>query len=281
MNCQQYRAELDGIDPARAHLSAAAEEHAGACAGCRAFRRERAALRELIGGLARVEAPPDFELRLRARAAAARDTGAAFNPRRLFASGALAATLAACCALAAAGYVLLRQLPGRGHVHPLTAAAPRTDPARSSPSIETPAETSKARIEPAGMHPSAAIHPMSASRPKRGQRPAASSYGADAQQLARGREARGVAPADEAGTRTLDAKGSGVITRDDPAPSVSATTAIPLHLPAPARPLTVTLKDARGGRRVINIDPVAFGARELVNERGAKFVRASHSQGVW
>ena len=57
---------------------------------------------------------------------------------------------------------------------------------------------------------------------------------------------------------------------------------IPLPVAASERPLEVMFKDMSGGSRVVSVDPVTFGARDLSAQR-ARVANAKYtsSQGVW
>jgi hypothetical protein len=67
--CRNTRREIDELEMGhRPGRTAAA--HLVACSACQAFQAERASLRELVGSLEPVVAPPDFDMRLRARIAA-------------------------------------------------------------------------------------------------------------------------------------------------------------------------------------------------------------------
>ena len=70
MNCKACRIEIEESETSGA-LSSEARVHAETCLPCRAVRDEHLALRRLVGSLETVAAPPDFDLRLRARLAAA------------------------------------------------------------------------------------------------------------------------------------------------------------------------------------------------------------------
>ncbi|HEX8189157.1 MAG TPA: hypothetical protein VF586_12450, partial [Pyrinomonadaceae bacterium] len=72
--CKAYRREIDGAADGRP-LSAGARDHAAVCGACRDGLRERERLRALVVGLGKVEAPADFEFRLRARMAASKIDG--------------------------------------------------------------------------------------------------------------------------------------------------------------------------------------------------------------
>ncbi|MGB7922168.1 MAG: hypothetical protein WCF57_02865 [Pyrinomonadaceae bacterium] len=110
MNCKACRIEIEEAE-ANELLSAAARAHAETCLPCRAFGSERRSLRQLIGGLETVAAPPDFDFRLRARlAAAGRDEGrrSAWWPQ--FAPGMSALALAVSLALMIGAGVIFRQV---------------------------------------------------------------------------------------------------------------------------------------------------------------------------
>jgi anti-sigma factor RsiW len=66
MNCKQIREEMDA---ASCHnmRSGAVRSHMDACPDCRRYSDETASLTRLLRAQPRVEAPPDFEFRLRAR----------------------------------------------------------------------------------------------------------------------------------------------------------------------------------------------------------------------
>ena len=67
-NCELIRRELDELMPGEAQ-SSAASQHLRECASCREFYEQTAKLRQIVGSLGTVEAPADFDFRLRARLA--------------------------------------------------------------------------------------------------------------------------------------------------------------------------------------------------------------------
>src|SRR5436309_13231714 len=92
-DCKAYRSEMEESANVQ---SDAARTHAESCSACGEFLRARESLRRLVGGLEKVEAPADFEFRLRARMAARRGTrgGRPFAGRgNLYGFGAVAAAL--------------------------------------------------------------------------------------------------------------------------------------------------------------------------------------------
>lgn len=68
MNCQNVRREVDETAPGDL-LSAFARRHMSACRECRAFSGEHQKLQEILSDLGTIEAPGDFDFRLRARLA--------------------------------------------------------------------------------------------------------------------------------------------------------------------------------------------------------------------
>jgi len=67
-NCEVVRRELDELMIGEA-WSTAATEHLRGCASCREFHEQQTKLRQIVGSLGTIEAPADFDFRLRARLA--------------------------------------------------------------------------------------------------------------------------------------------------------------------------------------------------------------------
>lgn len=67
--CNVIRRELEAL-ALNEEFSLATAEHVRACADCREFQRQQRKLRQIIGSLGTVNAPADFDFRLRARLAA-------------------------------------------------------------------------------------------------------------------------------------------------------------------------------------------------------------------
>src|ERR1044072_1965410 len=67
-NCEVIRRELDEVTLGET-ISTGAGEHLRECAACREFNEKQTRLREIVGSLGTVSAPPDFDFRLRARLA--------------------------------------------------------------------------------------------------------------------------------------------------------------------------------------------------------------------
>lgn len=67
--CEPVRCELEELT-LNDNFSAATDEHLRACSDCREFQRQQTKLRQIVGSLGTVNAPADFDFRLRARLAA-------------------------------------------------------------------------------------------------------------------------------------------------------------------------------------------------------------------
>ncbi|HSD47061.1 MAG TPA: hypothetical protein VLB87_10565 [Pyrinomonadaceae bacterium] len=71
-NCEVIRREIEELS-LNEEFSATAASHLETCAECREFHRQQTKLRQIVGSLGTVNAPADFDFRLRARLAADAD----------------------------------------------------------------------------------------------------------------------------------------------------------------------------------------------------------------
>jgi hypothetical protein len=109
MKCKAVLKEIEELETG-ASLSVEADSHLLACVSCRVFAEERSALRLLMGSLDSVQAPPDFDWRLRARLAEARserETSRRWFSR--FAPGTQAIAVAASVTMLLVGVSVYRQ----------------------------------------------------------------------------------------------------------------------------------------------------------------------------
>ena len=67
--CEPVRRELEEL-MLNEHFSAGTAEHLQTCSDCRDFQRQHTKLRQIVGSIGTVNAPADFDFRLRARLAA-------------------------------------------------------------------------------------------------------------------------------------------------------------------------------------------------------------------
>lgn len=272
MNCEAYRKEFEesALD---AGVSAAATHHLEACAACREFLRERTALRSLLGSLKRVEAPSDFDFRLRARI---RARGAA--PRRSLVGRLLtpsaSTALAACFVLALATAIYVRQsesalpnksvssISGAGSISGAQTLPAKNetngDAANQSTGNETPTVQTAATVRnEATSNPSERGGVSESNRTKRVRVEKRNDFALS---------------------------GADILTRQDSGEGEVAhlTRPVPVSLSASNQTLKVVLRDERGASRVVSMRPVSFGSQQFVGQAGNSF-RASNAskEGVW
>ncbi len=129
--CETVRRELEALR-LRDECSMDAALHLRGCRECREFYQQQAKLQQMVGSLGTVEAPPDFDFRLRARLAN-ESSSAGFHFRALqwsFASKGFAA--AAMILLFVGGFVYVRTIVNQPPAQE-TVADQRTEPAQPAP----------------------------------------------------------------------------------------------------------------------------------------------------
>ena len=239
-NCEVIRRELDEL-MLEETCSSAAIEHLRECAACREFHQQQTKLRQMVGGLGTVAAPPDFDFRLRARLA--RDSnGAAFHYWPFVRRG---LAVAAVLIVLATGIIVVRNIMNR----PQEVIAVKEQPVVPQPA-PAPVESPKPAVKPEEF--SAAI-PGNSPQKIKNERPA---------QLAKNR--RPVATVDFSLERADVMNGS-----------VAASTAFPID--ASLQSLKVSLDDGRGNARTISVPTISFGSQRVL-QTGNQFVAP---KGVW
>ncbi len=135
-NCEVIRRELDEWMINETY-SPSALKHLEGCADCREFQQQQMKLRQIVGSLGTVEAPADFDFRLRARLANSA-SHATFDYWSFARKGLAAAAL---LIVLASGVVLVRNIMDQET--PVEVVADQNNPAavpQESPrTIETPA----------------------------------------------------------------------------------------------------------------------------------------------
>jgi hypothetical protein len=265
-DCKAYRRELGGAWDG-GELSRAARAHAAACRACGAELRGRESLRALVGGLAKVEAPADFEYRLRARMAASKAEGRRAPLRRLRLVYAFAPVAAAACFLFVSATLYLRQVSTSKPSEPQAAAAPAQN-AGPAPVAKpsSPGEAAQSKREGEG-DAAAAMNPKLLNVKSVGHSPRTPP--ARARELAaksdvRAGARRNTIPAGLDSERAVNGRG------------------VTIALKAPADSLRMILRDERGAGRVVPMRSVSFGSQELIARQGGlnKTV-VLENEGVW
>lgn len=231
-DCRAVRREIDICELGQ-RLDEQVEAHLIACADCAQFRLEREQLRELVGSLRPVAAPPDFDLRLRARMARERENAARRPFIFRFALTTPAIAIAALLVIAFATLIWINQTkrpveneavkPNQAPVAVATPApakeperVPNIDPDQKLVVKNTPAEKPKRLTQTAAAPP--ANTPLVTDR--------------------------SVKRAETVPIRTLDRNGE-------------------VSLTAPSKPMVVTVQDANGATHKILLPPVSFGSQRF------------------
>lgn len=242
-NCELTRRELDELMLDET-CSSAAMEHLRECAACREFHQTQTKLRQMVGGLGTVAAPPDFVFRLRARLAG-ESNSASFHYWPLARRG---LAVAAVLIVLATGIVVVRNIMNQPQ-EVITANSVVPQPAPRP--VESPVESPK----PTAVNPEEFSAAVPANSPQRikNQRPA---------QIAP-KNRRPVATMDFSFDRADVINGS-----------VAASTAFPID--ASLQSLKVSLDDGRGNARTISVPAISFGSQRVL-QGGNQFA----PKGVW
>jgi hypothetical protein len=131
-DCKVFRTEIDEAADGGA-LGARAAAHVEVCTACGESLRGREALRGLVRGLGRVDAPADFEYRLRARMARSKPGGGHGVFGGLFPVSGLAWAAVAVCVLSVTAAVYFRQSQPAGQNAPNVAESAGVTKAPASP----------------------------------------------------------------------------------------------------------------------------------------------------
>ncbi|HEV2706449.1 MAG TPA: hypothetical protein VGV59_11030 [Pyrinomonadaceae bacterium] len=274
MKCEVYRIEIEERAAGDA-LSAEASRHVGVCARCRELYEQRASLERLLGELARVEAPNDFEFRLRARLAEAESSNRpSWLLRRGFVPGVVSLALAAVFFLTATLTLKLR--PGVGEQATNRAA---NAPVGTSEQVEV-AETDESEAQPVSASTPVergALREETARVERESRRAvvvAASASAAKEDSASRLRRERfGSAESEFRPAPYVNSAGANQVALDNPV-------AVPLQ--ASPQPLKVMLSDERGGARVAHMKTVSFGGQQIVGRtKESAHVARSTQEGAW
>lgn len=269
MKCKAYQSEIEEKGPGRESLSQQARAHLAGCAACRAFSDERAALRRLLGDLPAVEAPADFDFRLRARLFAAESEKARAPRAWGFAPGALSLALAASFVMFIGVAVFLRP-----------AARPEMPSLARNQSVPPPALPVE-RVTPAsatGQPGATAINSLDAENRQLEAAEAARAASSAARELLTSAEQRQLARAAERRRNSENIREAGLPVRAfrEPAPLLS----VPVS--HPTQPVQVMMRDEGGASRAVAIESVSFGAQDVAGRlRQPRRAPLTADQGVW
>ena len=238
-----------------AQFSAAALAHLESCARCCDFSDERRALRELVSSsVTIVEAPHDFEWRLRARLAADRKGESRHGLRLGYAPGTQAIALAASFALIIGIAVLLKQTRSeRSTARLAVAIANNNEPNVVATSAVSP--VSEAVDTSTGDGRGVNINnPLTNSRGRGSRAPFVKNSKVKTEM---------VASVDAAANRSLRSNDF-----SSSAAPVVTLYSVPLRAPSPS--VKFLLDEGRGTMRTVSLQPVTFGSQAIFERRADK-----------
>jgi hypothetical protein len=231
-NCEVVRRELDELMLGEA-CSTGATKHLSECASCREFNEQQTKLRQIVGSLGIVEAPADFDFRLRARLATGGSSGSSIYWR--LARRGLA--VAAMVILFATGAIVVRNLMKQPATVDNVAQQPQVPaPAKREEITPIKKEEKKPEQVVAGMtNDDQPVMRMGDRRPQTDyKKQPLSSYAIS-------------------GTRAE------VYNAAEP---VGVSAAFPID--ASLQPFKVSLDDGRGNARTISVPTISFGSQRIV-----------------
>lgn len=254
-DCRVMRRMIDEAESGES-LSRQAAEHIAVCDSCREFRDQRARLRELVGSLQPVEAPPDFDMRLRARLVSERAGAAWFSlPALSFGRPAFVACAAVVILLGAA--VLVKRTGFSWRSSDRARAISTSGPKQVA---EPPKETNKQTGVPKEEIATGVSQPLKASGPRR---------------LMPDRNRPGnLAVKTGSGTSKDFALGPAPVYRQNQSESNAAEISL-------SKPFEFSLQDSRGVTHKISLPPVSFGSQQLI-QNGQRIQPTSYAASrVW
>ena len=257
--CKVFRREIEGAADGGA-LSADASAHAAVCRACGDELRVRGSLRALVGGLGKVDAPADFEFRLRARMSAAkidRGHGRFSGARWLYG---FAPVAVAACFVVVSATLYFRQSP-----RPQTA----TESAVVSPTRNAESDRASSINNIQSRPAESAVAVETVARVNQPRVASNRTYKPVQKLNARAVQAREVA-----------SKGEG---RADVEPGTleSSVTGAQVIRLSP-EPLRVIVRDERGAERVVPMRSVSFGSQDFLSRgTAAKPAATVEVGGVW
>ena len=281
MDCKAFRQEIEELETGEP-LSAGGQAHVNSCVACRTFQTERLALRQLVGSLGAVSAPPDFDFRLRARINAAKTAENSSFHRARFSPGLKAISVAASFVLLIAAGIVFRQFQSGQLSTPATSATPSL---AKAPDGQVPNPGEAGQLADASQNSEAPEVENKPAAPKTG---GVTQKGSGSERILQAKSARNLIQAKPNRSPVIsnDSAFLGnptVITPEQP----SATNVAASNQNAPAsvrvspQPFKVLLHDRQGATRSVSLEPVIFGSRNILERAARQQPPTSDNEGIW
>lgn len=245
--CTTIRRDLDEMTLGQ-DCGGEVARHLGDCAECREFHQKQTRLRQIVGSLGTISAPPDFDFRLRSRLANENSNSSFHLTSSFLTFGQRSVAAATALALLVAAVVLVRHLANRNSVAPTVVEKVDVPPV-------APSENRSDRKELVAKEGNQGTSPTPA--------PANSSTGGKRIVGSGLRSKRQLAVLEQS------SEGAEVVGGTKPSETI-------FPIDASQQALRVSLFDGRGNPRTISLPPVSFGSQRVV-PTSASFA----PKGVW
>lgn len=250
--CEVIRRELEELT-LNEEFSAGTVAHMRGCADCREFQRQQTKLRQIVGSLGTVNAPADFDFRLRARLAADSESSGvhywSYAVRGL-------ATVAVLVVFGVGATIVWQRV--------------RTE---AEGPVAQDQGAPQQHVQPAQAVTQVPVEPNRTEEPARSGLRNENPVVAD-NTPSRRNPARSAAFKTRVPIATLERSSTGATVYPITQPALDSTTVFPIE--ASLQSVKVSLDDGRGNARTISFPTVTFGS-----QRGVATGNQLNSQGVW
>jgi len=271
MNCRNVRHKIEEA-AAGDLLDLDVNEHLSSCVACKTFFREQTKLQELVASLGTVEAPGDFDFRLRARLAG--EKRGVTQPFALgnFSLGLRSAAVATILLLIGSALMFV-SFRTRSYT-PLTADVAKTAPLPAPNKQGT--EPSKLKDLRETGSPEVALGPRENER-----NPVETSLGSSGHRVPKHRVLNGelatLGAKNRQKSRDLSGTQAAVLKASDQVIDTYPTTAFPIN--ASSQSLKVSVDDGRGSSRTISLPTVSFGSQRSLSQSASPLMASA--RGAW
>jgi hypothetical protein len=265
INCRSVRRIIEETDPDK-FLSVAVRAHIASCVACETLSQERGKLQTIISRLGPVEAPDDFDFRLRARLAGEKRQAGPPYAMRNFSFSLRAAALATVLLLIGSAFVFVTF--------------------RTRPSVPAVVSGQQVAVSPGAAAPvsgnvSTDVKPVAAEVTQKNSTEVVRVSNRVDREPQKRRSVRNEALASRGnsqdGTLDLGSTRAPVLRPNDEATESYPTAAFPIN--ASYQSLKVSVDDGRGASRTISLPTVSFGSQRALSQNASALIPSS--RGVW
>lgn len=267
IDCRNIRREIEEVGSADL-LSPAGLSHLATCPACETLSRQQTKLQAIVSGLGTVEAPGDFDFRLRARLAGEKRGHARSLPLGGLSFGLRSAAVAAILLLMGSVLVLVsfRTRPD----NPVAGGNP------VAPQPAAPGSAPKQIEVPAGVTPGTSVVAEGPGRNGSGPievglKPSKHTE----KRLGARSEIAAIPKGKRFGTLEQGVRPAPVMTRDSQLVESYPTAAFPIN--ASYQSLKVSVDDRRGASRTISLPSVSFGSQRTLSQNSSPLL----ARGAW